>query len=186
MNVVCFGQKHSCFLLQSLYLCRSHWSNNWSQGTHPLHRPVGFLLHSWHGDNCVEDAILFHWVLDVAIDQQGVGFRMNVLLGSGRQIKKELSSPPPKIVLMSDFNIHNIYIYIYTYIYIYRYIYMERSSAGCFLCRNRWPDGQVLLQRFGSWTKAAVPLSWTKHGMETVTRLNNLVKRMANRGFEGV
>ena len=45
----------------------------------PLEGPVCFLLHAIEGFDCVEELILFCFVLAVGVDQQRVGFALEVL-----------------------------------------------------------------------------------------------------------
>mmetsp|Transcript_77001 Transcript_77001/g.168314 ORF Transcript_77001/g.168314 Transcript_77001/m.168314 type:complete len:229 (+) Transcript_77001:764-1450(+) len=45
---------------------------------HPLHSPIGLLLHSRHGVDCVENHVLFRRVFDVLFDEQRVSLRVDV------------------------------------------------------------------------------------------------------------
>mmetsp|Transcript_139763 Transcript_139763/g.197928 ORF Transcript_139763/g.197928 Transcript_139763/m.197928 type:complete len:203 (+) Transcript_139763:437-1045(+) len=46
---------------------------------HPLHCPVCLLTHRWHGVDSIEEVLPLFWVLDVLLNQKGVGLRVDVL-----------------------------------------------------------------------------------------------------------
>merc|ERR1740130_1237786 len=46
---------------------------------HPLYGPLSFLLNCWHRVDSVEDHLLFGWLFDVLLDEEGIGLRVDVL-----------------------------------------------------------------------------------------------------------
>eukprot|EP00438_Fugacium_kawagutii_P005425 Skav226181 [mRNA] locus=scaffold2212:54448:54891:- [translate_table: standard] len=54
---------------------------------HPLNGPTGLLPDSWHCVNGIKKVILLLWVLDVLLDQQGIGLGVDVFHSNLEAIK---------------------------------------------------------------------------------------------------